>query len=192
MADHRPLPALKHFHHVAFRCRDAEETRRFYEDMLGLPLAAGLQFDEIADTGAQLRYMHLFFELGDGNFLAFFDAPDTATESHFKKRSGFNVHIAIETEDMAAVEIYRQRLQEHGIEHWGPLDHHFVKSIYFYDPNGLNVEITARTPDYAQIMAGEKSKSVAEMQRWNEQTKALKQQRGLNVAAAPTPTLTNA
>ena len=36
-------PRLKHLHHVAFRCRDAEETRRFYEDLLGLKLAAGLE-----------------------------------------------------------------------------------------------------------------------------------------------------
>jgi len=179
MPDPTGLPQLKHFHHVAFRCRDAEETRRFYQDLLGLKLAAGLAFDEISGTETALRYLHLFFELGDGNFLAFFDAPDSATEEHFKPRSGFNRHIAIETEDLTALATYRQRLHEHGVRCEGPLDHGFVQSIYFYDPNGINVEITARTPRYDEIMADEADKAAAEMARWTSSTQELKRQRGL-------------
>lgn len=191
MAPSSPLPALKHIHHMAFRCRDAEETRHFYEDILGLPLAAAMQFDEVADTGTALTYMHLFFQMGDDNFVAFFDAPNSATEKHFKKRSGFNVHIAIETEDMAGMELYRQRLVAHGIECIGPLDHHFVKSIYFYDPNGLNVEITVRAPDYDQIMTEEKRKSAEEMRAWTGRMRALKQERGLQIPAQAAAVLTS-
>ena len=73
-----PAPALKGVHHSAFRCRDAEETRKFYEDILGLPLKAALVFEEEPGSGRPIPYMHLFFELGDGNYVAFFDVPEGA------------------------------------------------------------------------------------------------------------------
>jgi glyoxylase I family protein len=62
--------------HYAFRCRNAEETRHFYEDVLKLPLAATVYHDTVPSTGAYQPYFHIFFELGDGSFLAFFDLLD--------------------------------------------------------------------------------------------------------------------
>lgn len=81
------LKRLGNVHHAAYRCRDAEQTRWFYEDVLGLPLAAAMVFDEIPGSGRKSDYMHLFFELGDGNFIAFFDEPSTATPDHFLKKN---------------------------------------------------------------------------------------------------------
>ena len=88
------LSPLTNFHHVAYRCRDAAETRAFYEGVLGLQLAIALDFTEVSGTDAKLEYMHLFFRLEDGNFIAFFDAPDSVRPDHFKKQSGFNRHLA--------------------------------------------------------------------------------------------------
>ena len=65
------LRRLGNVHHAAFRCRDAEQTRWFYEEVLGLPLAAAMVFDALPGTGKKSQYMHLFFELGDGNLLPF-------------------------------------------------------------------------------------------------------------------------
>lgn len=53
-------------HHFAWKCRDAEETRRFYEDLLGLPLVHTIQAARVPSTGGECPYVHLFFELGDG------------------------------------------------------------------------------------------------------------------------------
>lgn len=53
----KTVPAIRGVHHTAFRCRDAAETQRFYEGVLGLPLAAALSFDEEPGTGAPLKYM---------------------------------------------------------------------------------------------------------------------------------------
>ncbi len=181
MSTHPALPALGGFHHVAFRCRDAKETRRFYEGLLGLPLAAGLAFDEISGTDTKLRYMHVFFELGDGSYLAFFDAPDSAKEDAFKPRSGFNRHIAIQAPSLEALEAYKQHLQAHGVACNGPLDHDFVQSIYFFDPNGIQVEITARTPRHDAIMAEEAAKADADLVAWTAQTAADKRERGLKL-----------
>ena len=177
------LPPLGAFHHVAFRCRDAEETRRFYEGLLGLPLAAGLAFDEISGTATKLRYLHVFFQLGDGNYLAFFDAPDSAKEDAFKPRSGFNRHIAIQAPSLPALMDYKRHLEANGVACNGPLDHGFVQSIYFFDPNGIQVEITARTESHDAILAEEGRKAAADLAAWTEQTAAAKRGRGLHVAA---------
>src|SRR5438552_4738629 len=69
-----PAPAPVHqLHHVAYRCRDAEETRQFYEDILGLPLYHIIQSDHVPSTGEYCPYTHFFFRLQDGSFIAFFD-----------------------------------------------------------------------------------------------------------------------
>ncbi len=181
------LAPLTNFHHVAYRCRDAQETRAFYEGVLGLPLAIALDFAEVSGTDTKLEYMHLFFRLEDGNFIAFFDAPDSVRTEHFKKQSGFNRHVAFETKSMAALDDYLARLKEHGVEYWGPLDHDFVRSIYFYDPNGINLEITCRTADYDAILLHEASQKERAMSEWTERTRARKAERlGLPAVAAST------
>ena len=66
--------AIRGLHHNAYRCRDSEETRRFYEDFLGLPLANAFEI-RTTQTGRQPRVLHSFSEMADGSFLAFFEAP---------------------------------------------------------------------------------------------------------------------
>ena len=67
---------IKGLHHNAYRCRDSEETRAFYEDFLGLPFAGALEISA-TKTGREARVLHTFFKMDDGSFLAFFDDPDT-------------------------------------------------------------------------------------------------------------------
>jgi catechol 2,3-dioxygenase-like lactoylglutathione lyase family enzyme len=174
MPSAKTVPTIRGVHHTAFRCRDADETRRFYEGVLGLPLAAALAFDEEPGTGAPLKYMHLFFEMGDGNYVAFFDLPESADESRFKKKSGFNLHIAFEVATKADLEAFQRRFKEHGVENHGPIDHHFVKSIYAWDPNGIQIEITWRDPAHDKIMADERAKAGPAMKEWDKATVPLK------------------
>ena len=65
-------------HHWAYRCRDAEETRHFYEDLLGLPLTHFIRQDEYVGTSGERveKFAHIFFEMADGSSLAFFDLGD--------------------------------------------------------------------------------------------------------------------
>ena len=148
-------PVLKGVHHTAFRCRDAEETRKFYEDILGLNLKASLVFEEEPGTGRPLPYMHLFFALGDGNYVAFFDVPDGAHEGKFKMKWGMDLHFAMEVASEEELMAFKKRLDDVGVPCFGPIDHHFVHSIYFYDPNGINVEITYRDAAHDKIMEDE-------------------------------------
>ena len=132
---------IKGLHHSAYRCRDSEETRRFYEDFLGLPLASTLHISE-TKTGRRTRVLHTFYEMGDGSFLAFFEAPDMPFE--FKAQHDFDLHIALEVDELTLREMYA-RGKAGGIDTRGIVDHGFIQSIYFRDPNGYVIELTTRT-----------------------------------------------
>lgn len=136
-----PMPMIKGLHHAAYRCRDSEETRRFYEDFLGLPLARAF---EIAQTksGRETRVLHSFYRLGDGSFVAFFEAPDTPFE--FKDQHDFDLHLALEVDEPTLREMF-ERGKAEGIETRGVSDHGFIHSVYFRDPNGYVVELAAKT-----------------------------------------------
>jgi len=130
---------IRKLHHAAYRCRDSEETRAFYEDFLGLPLVHTLALGE-SKTGREVRVLHTFYALDDGSCLAFFEAPDEPFE--FKQQADFDLHIALEV----SREHLRSMLDKGrsaGIETRGISDHGFVESIYFRDPNGYVVELAA-------------------------------------------------
>src|SRR5258708_3335129 len=57
------MPAIKSLHHFAWRCRDAEETRHFYEDLLELPLVHLIKSDHVPSTGEFCPYVHIFFQM---------------------------------------------------------------------------------------------------------------------------------
>ena len=74
------LPKILGIHHSAYLCRDAEETRDFYCDVLGMRMRATLAIDKRPGTDEDLRYMHLFLEMEDGNYIAFFALPASDKE----------------------------------------------------------------------------------------------------------------
>ena len=138
-------PTIKGLHHAAFRCRDSEETRRFYEGFLGLPLVEAFEIRQ-TQTGRSTSVLHTFFEMGDGSCMAFFEAPGRPFE--FKDQHDFDLHIALEVEP-AELEARFEEGKSLGIETRGIADHGFIRSIYFRDPNGYVVELSARKADAA-------------------------------------------
>lgn len=139
---------IKGLHHNAYRCRDSEETRRFYEGFLGLPLAGALRIKE-SKTGRKTDVLHTFYEMDDGSYLAFFDAPDRPFE--FKDQHDYDLHIALEV-DNAALERMLAKAKAEGREVRGISDHGFIHSIYFRDPNGYVIELTAKQPGHERDM----------------------------------------
>lgn len=139
---------IKGLHHNAYRCEDSEETRKFYEDFLGLPLAKSLRLDE-SKSGRQVKALHTFYELGDGSYLAFFEVADEPFE--FKEQADYDLHIALEVEpaDLAPM---LERGKALGIESRGISDHAFIDSIYFRDPNGYVIELTAKRDNHDAAM----------------------------------------
>ncbi len=153
---------IKGLHHAAYRCRDSEETRRFYEDFLGLRLAGTLEIKE-TKTGRPTRTLHTFYELGDGSFVAFFEAPDRAFE--FKAQHDYDLHIALEV-DAETLAAMLAKGKAAGIETRGVSDHGFIHSIYFRDPNGYVVELAAKTPGHERAMDPTGNGARAKLDRW--------------------------
>jgi catechol 2,3-dioxygenase-like lactoylglutathione lyase family enzyme len=167
------MTALQGIHHSAYRCRDAEETRAFYEDLLGLPLAAALEEEREPGSGRKNPFVHIFFELGDGNYIAFFDAPQSAGPDSFALVHGFDRHVAFEVADEATMIDWRDRLNAAGVPCFGPIDHGFVRSVYFSDPNGLPLEITTRVAGHDAIMAQEAAHARAVVDGWTAKKAAV-------------------
>jgi len=128
-------------HHNAYRCRDSEQTRRFYEDFLGLTLHNAFEI-ATTQTGRETRVLHSFYRMRDGSFLAFFEAPQQPFE--FKDQHDFDLHIALDVDDETLERMFSLGKAQ-GIETRGISDHRFCRSIYFRDPNGYVVELAART-----------------------------------------------
>jgi len=153
---------IKGLHHNAYRCRDSEETRRFYEDFLGLPLAGTLEIKE-TKSGRPTRTLHTFYRMDDGSFLAFFEAPDMPFT--FKNQHDYDLHIALE---VASGDLHRMiaKGRAAGIETRGIADHGFIDSIYFRDPNGYVIELTAKRPDHDQSMNPAANGARAKLDAW--------------------------
>jgi catechol 2,3-dioxygenase-like lactoylglutathione lyase family enzyme len=167
---------LKRLYHFAYPCRDAEETRHFYEDILGVPLVNCMLSDQVPSTGELAPYAHFFFELGDGSYIAFFDLGSDEKPAPSPNTPGWVQHFAMETDSVASVLRMHARLKSFGVEVLGPVDHGFVRSIYFFDPNGLRLEIAARTEEPGFL---EKAKAEAhdQLQDWSRRKAQLLKKR---------------
>ena len=139
---------IKGLHHNAYRCRDSEQTRRFYEDFLGLPLAGTLDIGE-TKTGRRTSVLHTFYRLDDGSYLAFFEAPDMPFD--WKPQHDYDLHIALEVERPVLAEMMAKG-KAAGIETRGISDHGFIDSIYFRDPNGYVIELCAKRANHDAAM----------------------------------------
>ena len=153
---------IRGLHHNAYRCRNSEETRRFYEDFLELPLAGTLEINE-TKSGRPTATLHTFYQLGDGSYLAYFEAPDMPFE--FKAQHDFDLHIALEV-DMPTLQAMFAKGKAAGLEVRGVSDHGFIHSIYFRDPNGYVIELTARLPGHDAAMNPATNDARAKLDRW--------------------------
>ncbi len=179
-----PPPPVQQLHHYAYRARDAEETRHFYEDILGLPLYHIIQSDHVPSTGEYCPYTHFFFRLQDGSFIAFFDLGDDVAAEPSPNTPRWVNHIAFRVDSVAQLEAMKARLQAHGVEVIGVTDHHIFKSIYFFDPNGIRLELTAQLADAFQMLQ-ESSTAHARLDAWTARKQAWRAERAAGQAVAP-------
>jgi len=140
------MTPIKSLHHAAYRCRDSEQTRAFYEDFLGLPLTNALAIGQ-TKSGRQANVLHTFFQMADGSCLAFFEEPGEPFD--FKPQRDFDLHIALEVDRDTLLEMF-EKGKKTDIETRGVSDHGFVESIYFRDPNGYVIELAARKSTSAE------------------------------------------
>jgi catechol 2,3-dioxygenase-like lactoylglutathione lyase family enzyme len=168
------LKPLGNIHHLALRCRDAEQTRWFYEDILGLKLSAALSLEKSPGTEQERPFLHLFLELGDGNYIAFFDEPGRARPEHFELKDSYDIHIAFETDSRESMLAWMDKIAAAGDFIFGPIDHDFVESVYFFDPNGYALEITHKTAEHDTVILKEERHARAQIAEWTTKTRERK------------------
>ena len=155
-------------HHTAYVTRDLEATRRFYEELIGLPLVATwCEVDEL--FGAERVYCHLFFALGDGGALAFFKFANSQDEELFGPKmpaTPFH-HIALNV-DKETQQGIESRLAAAGYKEPQTfvLEHGYCRSVYVTDPNGLILEFTLDSPRVQQINSDRRASAPADLKRW--------------------------
>ncbi|MCC6000367.1 MAG: VOC family protein [Pararhodobacter sp.] len=154
-------------HHVAYRCRDAARTAAFYERYLGLACTIAIAENRVPSTGEWSPHIHVFFEMGDGSFVAFFELPESPEMGLDPATPAWVQHLALKVPDMAALHAVRERLQADGHEVVGPTDHTICQSLYFFDPDGHRLEVAVDTmkPEMAAMLRERAPTVLAEWSR---------------------------
>ena len=153
-------------HHTAYVTKDLEATRAFYEDVLGIPLAATWCETDFL-FGKDRTYCHVFFEIGDGSALAFFQFAHDDDQAEFGPElasSPFR-HVALNVDQETQDELER-RIKDAGLEATYVLEHGYCRSVYVVDPDGMIVEFTCDAEHADQINAIRKKDAHSELKRW--------------------------
>jgi catechol 2,3-dioxygenase-like lactoylglutathione lyase family enzyme len=175
---------LRGINHLALVCKDMARTVDFYTNVLGMPLTKTI---DLPNGMGQ----HFFFDIGNGDSLAFFwfpDAPEAAPgiasinpRGPMTTAHGSMNHVAFDV-PADRIETYRERLVEKGIQVTQVVNHDdspgqtseevsdstFVRSIYFADPDGILLEFAAWTRDLTEQDVGHKPASEADRERYLE------------------------
>ena len=153
----KPSPAPKNMkpkgiHHIAFASRDTKATFDFYHNKLGMDLVR----TENHRQGDGF-FRHYFFDMGNDQMMGFFEVNNVGEEENYhtdlSKSVGLPLwvnHIAFNAETEERYEEIKTRAKENGIEFFAQIDHDWVKSMYFLDPNGLMLEYTYEIPGKLQ------------------------------------------
>ena len=155
-------------HHTAYVTRDPEATRKFYEELIGLPLVATwCEKDEL--FGAERVYCHMFFGLGDGGALAFFCFAKPEDQELFGPKmpdSPFH-HVALNV-DQETQQGIEKRLAAAGYKEPQTyvLEHGYCRSVYVTDPNGMILEFTLDSPRAPEINRDRRAAARADLKRW--------------------------
>jgi catechol 2,3-dioxygenase-like lactoylglutathione lyase family enzyme len=125
----RPASSARGLHHFALVCSDVERTVRFYQEVLEFPLT------EIFENRDYKGSNHFFFDIGNGNLIAFFDFPGLDVGPYAEVLGGLH-HIAISVEP-ERWERLKRNLEEAGVDY----QEESTTSIYFPGPDGERLEL---------------------------------------------------
>jgi len=142
---------IQRMHHVAYRCKDAEQTVRWYAEHLNMDFVLAIAEDRVPSTKAADPYMHVFLDAGGGNILAFFELPTAPAMGRDEHTPDWVQHIAFKVDSVQILEEAKARLEAAGIPVVGITDHTIFRSIYFFDPNGHRIELAADTATPEQM-----------------------------------------
>ena len=135
------FPHILGLHHYAYKCKNINETIHFYRDILNLPYLHRIDEEYVPSTKKYEPYSHIFFQLKDGSHIAFFDTYDNKIAKY--DCADWINHISFNVDSLEDLKKAKERLIKEEIDVTGPTKHDdFITSIYFFDPNGLRLELT--------------------------------------------------
>jgi catechol-2,3-dioxygenase len=111
------------------------------------------------------------FRMADGSHLAFFDLGDDVVAAPSPNTPSWVNHIALRVDSLDALRAAKARLEAAGIEVVGITDHHIIESIYFFDPNGIRLELTVPTAS-AETTARHEQEAHAAVDAWTKEKRA--------------------
>jgi glyoxylase I family protein len=159
----------KGLNHVAYITWDTEATTKFYTEVMGMRLVGHALGDQVGSTGERSKFLHTFFQMADGSCIAFFEVEGVPREGPSVIPSWVR-HIALSVGSMDELLEAKKKLESHGIEVRGVVDHEGIwNSIYFFDPNGVRLELTWQSEQLTDEHAREAERAVA---AWNRERKA--------------------
>ena len=161
----------KKLHHAAYRCKDAAETVKFYTEVLGLRFSHAMGEDHVPSTGKYAPHLHIFFEMEDGSSIAFFECPkdEGVPSGRDPATPDWVQHFAFEVESVEVLLRAKADLEAKGLNIVGPTNHDdFIESIYFFDPSGHRLELTARTCHDAVRLKGFEDEAPAVLSLWEK------------------------
>ena len=151
-------------HHHAYACWDSEETRHFYEDILGMPLVAtAVLEDPLRKEGALC--CQTFFEIAEGHVLAFFEQTSLFHPKEFTARSGLHRRVVLDVEGNATVRQFKRKLDAAGVANV-LTDHRGSLCLRFNDPNGLTLELMAHVPTSLECGRASRASAHSDLRQW--------------------------
>ena len=138
------------YHHIAIATQDMQATHRFYSEAMGFTLVRA----EKAQTSPDAWAKHFFYDTGNGEMMAFWEMHDDNIDPDFPTAisTGLGLpmwtnHIAFSADSIDDLDAARERLCANGHD-VTEIDHHWCRSIYANDPNGIMVEFCVSTRDF--------------------------------------------
>jgi glyoxylase I family protein len=158
-----PETMPKSVNHIAFPIPSAAAAHEFYTKVLGCKLIGAVREDRIPSTGEDIGFLHSFYAMKNGVAIAFFEIEGfNGTFDGDAPR--FARHLAMNVDSMEELLDCKKRLEDAGVEVLGVTDHEGIwQSIYFFDPNGIRLELTYQTRPLSEQDAADAEIAV---QRW--------------------------
>lgn len=168
-------PQSSGIHHLAFATKCTEATYKFYHERLGMTLARTENHRK-----GKGWFKHFFFDMGSGQYIAFFEIKDVGERADFRTDINLAVgvpmwinHVAFKADTLDTYEQIKARCKENAVPLLAEVDHDWCKSVYLIDPNGLMLEFThnhnpagfRQDPQVAYDLLFQKPEDIAEETR---------------------------
>jgi glyoxylase I family protein len=164
----RRANTMRRLHHHAVRTDDMGATRRFYEDLLGMPMVAALR-DSVDLGGGEKPFLHCFFEMADGSCLAFFQfLPDAFGPATKLPRHGVDHHLAMLVPGFDEIARLKAKFDALLYPNCG-IDHGFCYSHYVRDPNGMLLEFVVEPANELELCETGAASAHEELAKWQDQ-----------------------